>query len=92
MLKQVKAGDKVDIRDTEFIWCVGTVELKISSEKREPLLYIHYEVNKLVFFKKIIIGMESQVRRVHLPKLKKSCTLGNIFLKKRHPQVLKTKT
>jgi hypothetical protein len=31
------------VRDTEFIWCKGTVELKITSSKHEPLLYIHYE-------------------------------------------------
>jgi hypothetical protein len=27
----VKAGDKVDVRDTEYVWCTGTVELKIST-------------------------------------------------------------
>lgn len=40
----VKVGDKVDVRDTEHIWCVGQVELKISTANRVPLLYIHYEV------------------------------------------------
>ena len=45
ILKDVKAGDKVDVRDTEYIWCVGTVELKITSANRSPLLYIHYEVS-----------------------------------------------
>lgn len=39
----MKAGDKIDVRDTEYVWCVGIVELKILSEHREPLLYIHYE-------------------------------------------------
>lgn len=42
--RTIKAGEKVDVRDTEYIWCVGTVELKISTVKRLPLLYIHYEV------------------------------------------------
>jgi len=29
--KVVKAGDKVDVRDTEHIWCVGQIELKITT-------------------------------------------------------------
>jgi hypothetical protein len=33
-LKDCKAGDKIDVRDTEFIWCVGQVELKITSKNR----------------------------------------------------------
>jgi hypothetical protein len=43
-LKDVKVGEKIDVRDTEYIWCVGEVELKITSEKHLPVLYIHYEV------------------------------------------------
>ena len=39
----IKAGDKVDVRDTEHIWCVGFVELKITTLNRPPLLYIHFE-------------------------------------------------
>lgn len=27
----VKAGDKIDVRDTEYIWCIGEVELKVST-------------------------------------------------------------
>ena len=42
----VKAGEKVDVRDTEYIWCSGIVELKISTMNRYPLLYIHYEVSE----------------------------------------------
>ena len=45
ILKIVKAGDRVDIRDTEHIWCSGMVELKISTENRHPLLYVHYDVS-----------------------------------------------
>lgn len=40
--KDVKSGEKVDIRDTEYIWCVGTIELKISTLNRLPLFYVHY--------------------------------------------------
>jgi aminopeptidase-like protein len=39
----IKAGDKLDVRDTEYIWCIGFVELKISTLDRPPLLYIHYD-------------------------------------------------
>lgn len=46
-VSQVKAGDKLDVRDTEYIWCVATVECKITSQNRPALLYIHYEVKKL---------------------------------------------
>ena len=41
----VKAGQKVDVRDTEYIWCSGEVELKISTLNRPVLLYIHYQVS-----------------------------------------------
>lgn len=41
--KIVKAGEKVDVRDTEYIWCSGVIELKITTLNRLPLLYIHYE-------------------------------------------------
>jgi len=41
--KVIKVGDKVDVRDTEHIWCAGLIELKISTQNRQPLLYIHYD-------------------------------------------------
>jgi hypothetical protein len=44
----VKAGDKVDVRDTEYVWCIGTVELKITTVNHPPLLYIHFEVIILI--------------------------------------------
>ncbi len=31
---KLKAGDKVDILDREGIWCVGTIELIIRSDRR----------------------------------------------------------
>lgn len=40
---KVEVGDKVDVRDTEFIWCVGLVKMKIESPNKEPLLAVHYE-------------------------------------------------
>ena len=40
----IKAGQKVYVRDTEYIWCVGEIELKISTLNRPILLYIHYQV------------------------------------------------
>ena len=43
LLGEVKAGQRIDIKDTEHVWCVGQVELKFTSKSRPPLLYIHYE-------------------------------------------------
>ena len=43
LLSQIKVGDKVDVRDTEYVWCKAIVELKVLSESRKPLLYVHYE-------------------------------------------------
>lgn len=40
---QPKAGDKLDVCDTENIWCKATVELIIKTGNRKDLLYIHYE-------------------------------------------------
>jgi hypothetical protein len=39
---EIKVGEVVDIRDTEYIWCVGTIELKIKTMNHLPLLYVHY--------------------------------------------------
>jgi hypothetical protein len=39
----VKAGDKIDVCDTENIWCMATVELVIKSANRRDLFYLHYE-------------------------------------------------
>ena len=42
-LESVEVGDKIDVRDTEFIWCVGLIRIKIESATKEPLLVVHYE-------------------------------------------------
>lgn len=39
----MKAGDRIDVLDTEHIWCSAVVELKIKTAEKPPLLYIHYE-------------------------------------------------
>ena len=36
-------GDRVDVRDTEFIWLQGLVKIKIECANKEPLLVVHYE-------------------------------------------------
>ncbi len=36
-------GDKVDVRDTEYIWLQGLVKIKIECANKEPLLVIHYQ-------------------------------------------------
>eukprot|EP00347_Sterkiella_histriomuscorum_P005292 403357159 len=42
--KLIKAGDKIDVRDTEYVWCVGIIQYKISvTNSKFPLLYIHYD-------------------------------------------------
>ena len=42
-VQTVKAGDKIDVNDTENIWCRATVELVIKTQSRQNLLYLHYE-------------------------------------------------
>lgn len=61
-LVDVKPGDKVDVRDTEYIWCVGVVELKITTQNRPPLLYIHYEVMTICNLIFENVGMEQKIR------------------------------
>ena len=39
----MKAGDKIDVLDTEQIWCKATVEMIIKSDNRRDLLYVHYD-------------------------------------------------
>ena len=42
-LSSIKAGEKIDVCDTELIWCNATVELVIKTPNRKDLLYLHYE-------------------------------------------------
>lgn len=42
-IESIEVGEKVDIRDTEYIWCAGLVKMKIESANKEPLLVVHYE-------------------------------------------------
>jgi hypothetical protein len=41
-LDKAEVGDKVDVRDTDYIWCVGEVKMIIEAANKEPLLAIHY--------------------------------------------------
>lgn len=43
-VKDVEPGDKIDVRDTEYVWCVGVVKLKIAYPSGPSSLHIHYEV------------------------------------------------
>ena len=36
-------GDRVDVRDTEYIWLQGTIKIKIECANKEPLFVVHYE-------------------------------------------------
>jgi hypothetical protein len=42
-LEKVEVSDKIDIRDTEYVWCEGVVKIKIESPNKETLLVVHYE-------------------------------------------------
>lgn len=39
----MQAGEKLDVCDTEYIWCKATVEVVVKSTQRRDLLYLHYE-------------------------------------------------
>jgi hypothetical protein len=36
-------GEKLDVRDTGYIWCKATVTMIIESIGKEPILAIHYD-------------------------------------------------
>ena len=42
-IENIEVGEKVDIRDTEYIWCEGKVKIKIECPNRDTLLVVHYE-------------------------------------------------
>lgn len=40
----LKPGQRIDVLDTEHIWCSAVIELKVQADGcREPLLLVHYE-------------------------------------------------
>ncbi|TNV74237.1 hypothetical protein FGO68_gene2201 [Halteria grandinella] len=39
----LEPGMKVDIRDTEYVWCTGLLKIKVECANREPLVIVHYE-------------------------------------------------
>ena len=39
----LEVGCKIDIRDKDYVWGIGTVKLIIESTKREPIFVIHYD-------------------------------------------------
>lgn len=42
-IDKVEVGDKIDIRDTEYVWCEASVKIKIENPNKETLLVAHYE-------------------------------------------------
>jgi len=42
-VEKVDVGQMLDVRDTGYIWCKGTVTMVIESIGKEPILAIHYE-------------------------------------------------
>lgn len=44
LLNKAKIGDKVDLRDTEFIWCTGSIEKILKSKYNwADIYYVHYD-------------------------------------------------
>ena len=41
--EQLRVGNKLDVRDTEHIWCIATIEQIIRKKSKTPLVYVHYE-------------------------------------------------
>lgn len=41
-IDKVEVGDKIDVRDTDYIWCIGEVRMIIESVGKDPILAIHY--------------------------------------------------
>ena len=39
----MEVGDKVDIRDTEYLWLSGSIKFKIECAGKDPLLVVHYD-------------------------------------------------
>jgi hypothetical protein len=42
-IDKIDIGEKLDVRDTDYIWCTGEVRMIVESINREPILAIHYE-------------------------------------------------
>ena len=42
-IDKIEVGEKIDVRDTDYIWCIGTVRMIIESATREPIIAVHYE-------------------------------------------------
>ena len=43
-MKEAEPGTKIDIRDSEYVWCQGVIKLKIAYPTGSPGLLVHYEV------------------------------------------------
>jgi len=42
-MDKIEVGEKIDVRDTDYIWCTGEVKMVIESIGKEPILAIHYD-------------------------------------------------
>jgi len=42
-LKNIQKGQQVDVRDTEEIWCIGTIREIYSNSNHQRTLLIHYK-------------------------------------------------
>ena len=44
-VKEAEPEARLDIRDSEHVWCTGVVKLKIAYASGPPGLLVHFEVN-----------------------------------------------
>ena len=74
----LEVGCKVDIRDKDYVWVVGTVKLVIESIKREPVLVVHYDgldnlTDEVIFRNSVRLAKSGTYTcRNDIPKHKKS--------------------
>jgi len=70
----IEVGSKVDIRDKDYVWTVGTVMLIIESIKREPVFVIHYDgldstTDEVIFRNSVRLAkFGTYTRRSDIPK------------------------
>jgi hypothetical protein len=91
-VQDIKAGDRIDVLDTEHIWCSAIVELKIKTASKQPLLYVHYEgwsrkYDEYMFVtNRRIAPMGTYTKRNDIPRYKLPSSLQEV----RHAHVVES--
>ena len=42
-LKNFDVDSKIDVRDTEYVWCIGRIKAVVSFPRSPKYIYVHYE-------------------------------------------------